>query len=89
MNGYMGRIFMVRFKTERYALSQDRFGHFRLTRKTDNASAYFMGDDADLWERNMTAIEGIKDWPESNPPERSFDFLCSGYDEILQQEESR
>lgn len=79
----------IQFETERYALSQDRFGHFRLTRKADNASAYFQGDDAALWDSNMEMLETLEEsqgWRAGNSLVKSFDFLCSGYDEVLQVE---
>lgn len=75
----------IRHETSSYKLEEDRFGFFTLTRKVDGWSAFFQGDDASLWERNMSAIEGIKDW--AHPAwtlDTSFDFLCSGYDQILE-----
>jgi hypothetical protein len=52
-------------------------------RKSDARRAFFQGDDADLWQRNMEAIEGITQWNAGNTPDNSFDFLCSGYDDVL------
>lgn len=74
----------TRHETEKYRLQTDRFGFYVLTRKADNASAFFQDDDATLWNRNMTAIEAVKIWNAGNSLDGSFDFLCSGYDEILQ-----
>lgn len=75
-------------KTSRYTLERDRFGNYLLTRHegVDPArihQAYFQGDDARLWEHNMDAIQGVKDWRAGNTLDKSFDFLCSGYDDIL------
>ena len=73
----------TRHETARYKLESNRFGDFTLTRKSDGASQYFQGDDAQLWHHNMDAIEGIKTWNAGNTLDKSFDFLCSGYDEVL------
>ncbi len=72
----------TRHETARYKLVSTGYG-FELIRSADAATAFFQGDDADLWERNMTALEAIKDWRAGNSLDASFDFLCSGYDEIL------
>jgi hypothetical protein len=77
---------MIRHETSAYRLATDRFGFYYLTRLSDNASVFFQGDDADLWERNMDAIEGVKTWNAGNTLDKSFDFLCSGYDDILKAE---
>lgn len=74
----------TRHETKAYRLESDRFGFFTLTRLGDGASAFFQGDDATLWDRDMTAIEGVKVWNAGNTLDKSFDFLCSGYDEILE-----
>lgn len=74
---------MIRHETERYRLEDDRHGFFTLTRKADNATAFFQGDDADLWERNMRSLEGEKVWPDGTSFDRSFNCLCDGYDCIL------
>ena len=68
--------------TDAYKLETDRFGFYKLTRLCDGASAFFQGDDADLWSRNMEAIERCLS---DNEPRlvASFDCLCSGYDDIL------
>lgn len=71
-------------ETERYRLSHDTMGHFELYRKDDGASAYFQGDDSLLWWRNLEAME-ITHRGDEQGFERSFDFLCEGYDEILEQ----
>jgi hypothetical protein len=72
----------IRHETAAYKLMQLPYG-FVLTRKTDGASAFFQGDDAALWHSNMDAIEGIKTWNAGNTLDKSFDFLCSGYDEVV------
>jgi hypothetical protein len=77
----------VQHETARYCLSMDRFGNYELTRKSDGASAYFQDDDARLWDDNMEAIVGIEvrgEWTAGNSLDKSFDFLCSGYDDILE-----
>jgi hypothetical protein len=73
----------IRHETDKYRLASDRFGHFTLPRKSDGATVYFQGDDASLWDRNMTAIESIKKWNAGNSLDKSFDFLCDGYEELL------
>lgn len=72
----------TRQKTAAYHLESDRFGFYVLTRLSDGASAFFQGDDADLWRRNMDAIERTHadDVARLNA---TFDCLCSGYDDIL------
>lgn len=75
----------VHMETERYRLSTDYMGFYELVRLADNASAYFQGEDADLWRRNMSALEATYGDDEAGLT-RSFDFLCEGYDEILEQE---
>ena len=73
----------TRYETSAYRLTTDRHGFYELIRKADGKSAFFHGDDADLWSRNMDSIESIKTWNANNSLDRSFDFLCSGYDDIL------
>ena len=75
----------IRHETAAYRLTTDRFGFYVLTRISDGASASFQGDDADLWRRNMDAIERC--FHDEDPELRmnaSFDCLCSGYDDILE-----
>jgi len=68
--------------TDRYHLEVDRMGFYKLTRSEDGAEAYFQGDDAILWDRNMTAIETCHE--DSEPAlNRSFNCLCEGYDDVL------
>jgi hypothetical protein len=72
-------------ETANYRLETQGSGlFFTLTRKADNASAFFQDDDAALWARNMDALERIPFWAPGNSFDRSFDVLCSGYDEILE-----
>ncbi len=71
----------IDYETTQYALGVDRFGHYELTRKSDGKSAYFQGDDADLWTRNMQAICQVHSLYAAR--DESFDVLCSGYDDIL------
>lgn len=71
--------------TDAYRLETDRFGFYKLTRLSDGASAFFQGDDADLWSRNMEAIERCFIDDEAKLI-NSFDCLCSGYDDILAAE---
>lgn len=71
-----------RMETFRYTLNQDRMGFFELIRHADGASAYFQGDDADLWRRNMNTLE----YTNANDDKRlrhAFNFLCEGYDGVL------
>jgi hypothetical protein len=77
----------LQHETSSYSLHSDQFGGYTLKRRADGASAYFQGDDARLWSRNIEAIldvyekGGFKDEPGLD---RSFDFLCSGYDDVLE-----
>lgn len=66
--------------TTRYSLHADHFGNYTLKRRADSASAFFQGDDADLWSRNMEALLAS---PALHNLDKSFNFLCSGYDDIL------
>ncbi len=75
----------IRHETSNYVLSQDHHGFFQLVRKNDGASLFFQGDDAELWERNMTALEGIAQWNAGNTLDKSFNFLCDGYDDLLEK----
>lgn len=75
----------TRHETASYRLVSTGYG-FELVRLSDNASAFFQGDDANLWESNMAAIEGVQTWNAGNALDGSFDFLCSGYDEVLKVE---
>lgn len=70
------------FETNAYTWQQVK-GGCTLTRNADNKSAFFQGDDADLWYRNLNAIEAIKRTPQMQSLAQSFNFLCSGYDDIL------
>lgn len=72
----------IRHETTAYKLWQLPYG-FELIRKSDARRGFFQGDEADLWELNMTSIESIKKWNAGNTFDKAFDFLCSGYDEIL------
>lgn len=74
----------IRIETERYRLDEHRTPFsFTLTRKADGFNAFFQGDDADLWDANMNALEKITGWNAGNSLERSFDFLAEGYDDVL------
>jgi hypothetical protein len=75
----------IRMETRRYSLWEDRIGHFKLVRLSDGAEAYFQGEDADLWRRNMDAIEATHADNEATL-NRSFNTLCEGYDEILEED---
>ena len=72
----------IDYETNQYALSVDRFGHYELTRKVGGKSAYFQGDDADLWTHNMRAICQVHSLYAAR--DKSFDILCHGYDDMLQ-----
>ncbi len=74
----------VRHETDKYKLVQLPYG-FELMRKSDARRAFFQGDDANIWEENMEAIENIKEWSAAYPRglDSGFDSLCSGYDDIL------
>jgi hypothetical protein len=77
----------IEHRTSHYSLREDRFGNFTLTRRSDRASQYFQGDDADLWRRNIDAIVSIdrrNAWGTNNSFDASFDCLCSGYDDVLE-----
>lgn len=76
--------FFTRHETDAYSLTSHDWGCYLLSRKSDGASAFFQGDDADLWERNMDALEAVKEWPAGNSLDQSFNFLCSGYDHVLE-----
>lgn len=75
----------TRHETARYRLVSTGYG-FELVRIADNASAFFQGEDATLWESNIAALEKIEaknGWAPGNTFDATFDHLCSGYDEIL------
>lgn len=74
---------LTRYQTDAYHLTTDHHGFYQLIRKRDGKSAFFQGDDANLWSRNMDQIESIKVWNAGNSLDKSFDCLCSGYDDIL------
>lgn len=66
-----------------YTLRSDRFGNYTLTRNDlFQSRAYFQGDDARLWEQNMDALYHARDYGDEF--DKVFDFLCSGYDDILE-----
>ena len=70
-------------ETELYKLELDRFGFYTLTRKRDGATAFFQGDEASLWSRNMALIKAIDFGDGSvNSLDGSFNSLCSGYDDM-------
>jgi hypothetical protein len=74
----------IRCETDAYRLESERNGlWYTLTRKIDGTSAFFQDDDADLWQRNMDSLESITDWKTTNTFEQSFNFLCSGYDDVM------
>lgn len=73
----------TRHETNAYKLECDRFGFYTLTRKHDGASAFFQGDDANFWDRNMKADYDEADYDEERA-NQSFDCLCSGYDDVLE-----
>jgi hypothetical protein len=77
---------MLEHETSSYSLHSDRFGNFLLHRRSDGAEAYFEGDDALLWRSNIDAIVKIDQangWGSNNSFDKSFDFLCGGYDDVL------
>lgn len=79
--------FFLEHETSRYSLHSDRFGSFLLKRRSDGAECYFQGDDARLWRANIDAIVSIDQrnaWGTNNSFDSSFDFLCSGYDHVLE-----
>ena len=69
-------------ETESYILNKHEFASCELIRKADGASTFFQGDDFDLWSDNMSAIERCYKDDETGLI-GSFNFMCSGYDEIL------
>jgi hypothetical protein len=75
-------------ETSAYSLHSDRFGNFLLHRRADGAECYFQGDDAQLWRHNIDAIVSIDQsatgWSPNNSFDKSFDCLCSGYDDVLE-----
>lgn len=75
-------------ETSRYSLHFDRIGNFVLKRRSDGAEAFFQGDDAQLWLRNIDALAAIDaaGWGPNNSFDKSFDTLCSGYDDVLGKE---
>ncbi len=75
----------IRHETASYRLTHLSYG-FELVRKSDARSAFFQGDDAKLWDDNMLAIEKLEaenGWRAGNTIDKAFDFLCSGYDDVL------
>jgi hypothetical protein len=89
----MANFTFIRASSYRYTLRQFKAPFsFELIRNADNASAYFQGDDAYLWDRNILALDKIENsargWCAGNSFTQSFDFLCSGYDDVLKQEKS-
>jgi len=74
----------IRQETAAYRLESERSNGlwYTLTRKSDGATGFFQGDDADLWDRNMDAVERCNADNEQRLNE-TFDCLCSGYDDIL------
>jgi hypothetical protein len=79
--------YVCRARTDAWSLWTRGNGAFvLLVRASDGASAHFQGDDADLWDRNMDAIESIDragKWGTANTFESSFNLLCDGYSEVL------
>jgi len=73
-------------ETARYSLKSDRHDFFLLHRRSDGAECYFQGDDANLWRNNIDALVSIElksGWNAGNSLSAAFDFLCSGYDDVL------
>lgn len=72
--------------TNAYRLTDFGYG-VELKRLSDGATGFFQGDDATLWRDNMDAIIGIElrhEWRAGNSLDKSFDCLCSGYDDVLE-----
>lgn len=76
--------FYTRHETASYKLECDRIGNYLLTRKSDGATCYFQGEDGDVWSYNMYALEGVQQWKAGNTLDKSFDFIASGYDCVLE-----
>lgn len=75
---------MIRHETTRFKLEEHRTPFsFTLTRKSDGFNCFFQSDDADIWDSNMTALEKITGWNAGNSLDKSFDFLCDGYADVL------
>jgi len=72
----------MEMQSSRYTLACDRFGNYLLTRLSDNASAYFQGDDAWEWDKTVAALCRVK---QSRRTE-IFDSLASEYDCVLEVE---
>ena len=72
----------MEWETENYTLDCDRFGNYVLTRKSDRASAYFQGDDAWAWDREIAALCRAKHCMR----DELFDAIASEYDEVLEVE---
>ena len=75
-------------ETSNYSLHSDYIGNFLLIRRSDLAEYYFQGDDAQLWRHNINAIVKIDQsktgWSPNNSFDKSFDFLCSSYDDVME-----
>jgi hypothetical protein len=74
-------------QTERYSLHENGMGHISLTRKEDNANAYFQAEeDVSLWDRNLMVFEGYMEREGRKVAEDYFNRLCATYDEMLDGE---
>lgn len=74
----------IRASSEVWTLKEYGKGSaYLLVHEPSGKSAWFQGDDADLWDANIRALDAIKVWNAGNSFTQSFDFLCSGYVDVL------
>jgi hypothetical protein len=69
----------------KYESKEDRMGNFTITRKSDGASAYLQGDDANQHRADLEKLDKIK-YP-SGPfknYEQHHDAIASQYDDVMQ-----
>lgn len=69
-------------ETERYHVTTDRFGFALVTRKTDGASVYLQGDDADTLISEIVTLNGRIACNERRL-NNAVDLILSEYDHVM------
>jgi hypothetical protein len=75
---------MIEHVSNSYKLESDSLG-YSLTRWADGKSAYFQGDDAVIWRRELAGLLR-RCGDDAGRFSRACDLVCSDYDDVLSRE---
>lgn len=69
--------------TMKYKILIHKFGCYEIVRHDDNASCFFQGDDASIFEKRLNRIEEFTPITPHTIFATAIDRLCGDYDHVL------